>query len=63
MHIPTRVCHSFLSKMWLKGLFQALNLFYSQLEALALREEFNPDEFNDQSAPQTELMLDVRANI
>lgn len=36
-----------------------LNLFYSQLEALALREEFNPDEFNDQSAPQTELMLEV----
>ncbi|PVG04448.1 Ku DNA-binding complex, Ku70 subunit [Serendipita vermifera] len=34
-----------------------LNLFYSQLEAMALREEFVPGEFNDKTAPQTDLML------
>ncbi|KAG8823837.1 ATP-dependent DNA helicase II subunit 1, partial [Serendipita sp. 401] len=33
-----------------------LKLFYGQLEALALREEFNT-EFSDDSMPQTELML------
>jgi hypothetical protein len=38
---------------------QALKLFYSQLEALALREEFNAEEFHDATAPQTDVMLEV----
>jgi hypothetical protein len=40
-------------------LFLALNLFYSQLEAMALREEFVPEEYNDKTAPQIDLMLQV----
>lgn len=37
----------------------ALRLFNSQLEALALREEFQADEFDDRSAPMAEEMVKV----